>query len=544
LLNFPVSGRSGFNGEGGSLRAQDPVDIDSLGSHLVRVASHAIVLLPAFADQLLGAHEGDDVGVASDGWRRELAPLLKFLSEAQELFGDHLMMADNLGDGAELERLRLPAKDRFQPTDVLQHRRDPRLVGGIGEVSQFRHETGTDAFADGWMLNRLDDCRIDGDQVTQPTLQLQIRQLGTERLHAWKGYRRGSDLGQNFGAGTGIGKPEPPKDVPLLHARDFGGPFQTVTARQGRLSGEGLSTAVDRLLSDDKINRFIDDFPRQWLQLHRLGMFPPDGKLYPDYDVWLEASMREEVVHYFREVFTNDRAIDAFITSDWTMANPRLCEFYGLPEPKTSGFQLVSLQPDHHRGGLLTMGAILGLTSDGTRHRPVHRGVWISEAIFGKTPPPPPANVDPIEPNPPDSPKATIRQKLEAHTQNANCAACHRSIDPLGLAFDQFDAIGQWRTHEHVEKGTGSNPPVNPTGKLPDGRAFSDAEQFKRLLRDDREHFLRAFVEHLSTYALRRVLTVDDREDIRSIVDEAKKRQYGSKDIVRAVALSDLIRKR
>jgi mono/diheme cytochrome c family protein len=316
------------------------------------------------------------------------------------------------------------------------------------------------------------------------------------------------------------------------------------TVRQGRLSGEGLSAAVDRLLSDDKIHRFIDDFPRQWLQLHRLGMFPPDGKLYPDYDVWLEASMREEVGHYFREVFANNRGIDAFINSDWTMANPRLCEFYGLPEPKTSGFQLVSLQPADHRGGLLTMGAILGLTSDGTRHRPVHRGVWISEAIFGKTPPPPPANVDPIEPNPPDSPKATIRQKLAAHTQNANCAACHRSIDPLGLAFDQFDAIGQWRTHERVEKGTGANPLVNPTGRLPDGRAFADAEQFKRLLRDDREHFLRAFVEHLSTYALRRVLTVDDREDIQSIVDEAKKRQYGLKDTVRAVALSDLIRKR
>ena len=90
------------------------------------------------------------------------------------------------------------------------------------------------------------------------------------------------------------------------------------------------------------------------------------------------------------------------------------------------------------------MGAILGLTSDGTRHRPVHRGVWVSEAIFGKTPPPPPANVDPIEPNPPNSPKATIRQKIEAHAKNANCAACHRNIDPLGLAFDQFDAVGQW----------------------------------------------------------------------------------------------------
>jgi PAS domain-containing protein len=317
-------------------------------------------------------------------------------------------------------------------------------------------------------------------------------------------------------------------------------------ARGGKLTGDDVSLAaqVDRMLADPKIDRFIDDFPRQWLQLHRLGMFPPDGKLYPDYDVWLEASMREEVVHYFHEAFTNNLPIDAFINSDWTVANPRLCEFYGLPEPKTSGFERVSMRPEHHRGGLLTMGAILGLSSDGTRHRPVHRGVWVSEAIFGKTPPPPPANVNPIEPNPPDSPKATIRQRIEAHAQNASCAACHRNIDPFGLAFDQFDAIGQWRTHERVEQGKGDDPPVDASGKMPDGREFADAAQFKHLLLDDRDRFLHAFVDHLCTYGLRRVLTVDDREDIQSIVDIAKQKDYRLQDVIRAVALSELMRSR
>jgi mono/diheme cytochrome c family protein len=318
------------------------------------------------------------------------------------------------------------------------------------------------------------------------------------------------------------------------------------TARDGTLLGDdqGLDAQVDRMLADPKIDRIIDDFPRQWLQLHRVGMFPPDGKLYPDYDVWLEASMHQEVVHYFSEVFANNLPIDTFINSDWTVANPRLCEFYGLTEPTTSGFERVSLLPEHHRGGLLTMGAILGLTSDGTRHRPVHRGVWVSEAIFGKTPPPPPANVDPIEPNPPDTPKATIRQRIEAHAQNANCAACHRNIDPLGLAFDQFDAIGQWRTHERVDKGQGDDPPVNASGKLADGREFADAAQFKHLLLDDRDRFLHAFVEHLCTYGLRRVLTLDDREDIQSIVDTAKQKQYRLKDIIRAVAVSEFFQKR
>jgi mono/diheme cytochrome c family protein len=317
-------------------------------------------------------------------------------------------------------------------------------------------------------------------------------------------------------------------------------------ASDGNLTadGDGLAEQVDRMLADPKIARFIDDFPGQWLQLHRLGMFPPDGKLYPDYDVWLEASMKEEAISYFREVFANNLPIDAFINSDWTMANPRLCEFYGLPEPKTSGFERVFLSPQHHRGGLLTMGAILGLTSDGTRHRPVHRGVWVSEVVFGKTPPSPPANVDPIEPNPPDGPKSTIRQKLNAHAKNPNCAACHRSIDPLGFAFEQFDAIGQWRTHEQVEKGTGTNPAVNPSGKMPDARTFSDAEEFKQLLLGDRDLFLQAFIEHLCIYGLRRVLTIDDREDIRTIVEAAKQKQYRLKDVVRSVALSEIIRKR
>ncbi|MBM4096269.1 MAG: DUF1592 domain-containing protein [Planctomycetes bacterium] len=315
-------------------------------------------------------------------------------------------------------------------------------------------------------------------------------------------------------------------------------------AGSGSLQGDGLGKEVDRLLSDGRINRFIDDFPRQWLQLHRLGTFPPEKKLYPTYDAWLEASMRLEPVEYFREMYAKNLPIEAFLDSGWTMANPRLCDFYGLPAPRGGGFERVALNPDAHRGGLLTMGAVLGLTSDGTRHRPVHRGVWVSEAIFNKTPPPPPANVSAIEPNPPNSPKATLRQKIEAHRNNANCAACHAKIDPLGLAWDNYDAIGQWRTHEKVPQGTGKDPAVDPSGVMPDGREFKDPVQFKKLLLEDRDRFLHAFIEHLGTYALRRVLTVDDRESISAIVAEAGKNGYGLKDVVRAVALSDLVRKR
>ncbi len=315
-------------------------------------------------------------------------------------------------------------------------------------------------------------------------------------------------------------------------------------AKAGTLNGEGLKKEVDRMLTDSRMNRFIDDFSRQWLGLHRVGMFPPDKKFYPGYDDWLETSLRAEPVEYFREILTKNLPIEGFLDSDWTVANARLCDFYGLPEPKTGAFQRVSLKPEDHRGGLLTMGAVLGLTSDGTRHRPVHRGVWVSEAIFNRTPPPPPANVEPIEPIPPTGTKITIRQRIDAHAKNANCAACHRTIDPLGLAFDQYDAIGQWRTHERVSTGVGKDPLVDASGVMPDGRPFTDSVQFKRLLLEDRDKVARAFIEHLCTYALRRVLTVDDRDDLKLIEEEAKKNQYRVKDIVRAVALSDLIRKR
>ncbi|MCM8541966.1 MAG: DUF1592 domain-containing protein [Lentisphaeraceae bacterium] len=315
-------------------------------------------------------------------------------------------------------------------------------------------------------------------------------------------------------------------------------------ANQSKLNGEGLKKEVDRMISDSRINRLIDDFTRQWLQLHKVGMFPPNKSIYKNYDAWLETSMKYEPVEFFREMFKKNMPIDNFIESDWTIVNARLSGFYGLPETQGTGYHRAALKPEDNRGGLLTMGAVLGLTSDGTRHRPVHRGVWLSEAIFNKTPPPPPANVDPIEPTPPKGKKQTIREKLEHHAKDPNCASCHAKIDPLGFAWDNYDAIGQWRTHEKNPGGVGKDPEVNSTGTMTDGRAFKDPRQFKQLVLEDKEKFLKAFVEHISTYALRRVLTWDDKDGIQEIVDEAQKNQYGLKYIVRAVALSKLIQKR
>lgn len=325
-------------------------------------------------------------------------------------------------------------------------------------------------------------------------------------------------------------------------------------ARDGTLHEPGvLKKQLERALQDQKIGRFTESFPRQWLQLHRVGAFPPDASLYPDYDKWLERSMVLETTSYFETMFRENRSLREFLSSDWTMLNSRLAMHYGLdlqrngPQAGASnngGFEKYALRADDHRGGLLTQASILSLTSDGTRHRPVHRGVWVSEAIFGRTPPPPPPNVEPLEPTPSNKPKATIRMQLEAHATHAICASCHQKIDMLGFAFDNFDAIGQWRNTERVAGGQGDNPAVNATGILPDGRAFKGPDDFKQLLAQDVDRFAEAFVEQLATYALRRVMTIDDVPHIKAIAHASKPDGYKLRSVVENFVLSDLFQRR
>lgn len=323
-------------------------------------------------------------------------------------------------------------------------------------------------------------------------------------------------------------------DLPLLEA-----------ARDGSLrKPEVLRAQVQRMMRDPRIERFAASFPRQWLRLAKVGMFPPDKKLYPTWDEHLRKSTVGETTAYFREVLSKNLSLREFLDSDWTMLNARLAEHYGIAGVEGDDFRRVALAPETHRGGLLTQASVLSLTSDGTRHRPVHRGVWVMESILGRSPPPPPANVPPIEPTPAKSPKATLRMKLDAHKSDPNCAACHRKIDPLGFAFDSYDAIGRWRTVEVVRDGAGDNPKVDASGELPDGRKFADAVEFKKLMLADVEKFQAAFLEKLATYALRRGMSVDDREALAALARQGKAADYRLGTIVEAMALSELFQKR
>jgi len=310
------------------------------------------------------------------------------------------------------------------------------------------------------------------------------------------------------------------------------------------LERETLRAQFERMTVDPKIERFAESFPFQWFQLGQVGTFPPDERLYPDYDGWLEQSMVLETTGFFAEVFRRNLPVREFLDSDWTVLNPRLARHYGMNPPAETGFQRVALEPGDRRGGVLTQASVLSLSSDGTRHRPVHRGVWVSEAIFGRSPSPPPPNVDAIEPTPLDEPKASVRRQLEAHTTHASCASCHQRIDPLGLAFDHYDAIGRWREVEHVPTGRGPDPPVDASGELPGGRRFGGPEEFKGLLVEDADRFAGTVAEKLAIYALRRAMTVDDREPVRAVADAAAGDGHRMRDLVEALVLSDLFLKR
>ncbi|MGC3967966.1 MAG: DUF1592 domain-containing protein [Pirellulales bacterium] len=316
-------------------------------------------------------------------------------------------------------------------------------------------------------------------------------------------------------------------------------------ARNGDLrKPEVLRDQVRRMLADPRGRAFAESFPRQWLQLRKVGMFPPDKVLYPDYDENLEQSFTAETVAYFGEVLRTNGRLREFLDSDWTMLNERLALHYGITGIRGDVLRRVSLQPENHRGGILTHGSILSLSSDGTRHRPVHRGVWILESIIGQPPPPPPANVPALATPEAGKQKTTVREKLELHREDRNCAACHNKIDPLGVAFDNFDAVGRWRTVETVRDGTGADPTLDPSGKLVDGRTFADAAGLKKLLLEDSDKFAAAFAEKLATYALRRGMTFTDREELDKVTQAAATDGYRIGTVIESFVTSPLFLKR
>lgn len=305
-------------------------------------------------------------------------------------------------------------------------------------------------------------------------------------------------------------------------------------ARLNRLR-EDLDRQVERMLANSKSEALVENFAGQWFQLRNLEMTSPDKKLFPAFNEGLRDAMRTETLQFFAHVVRENRSVLELVDADYTFLNEPLARFYGLENVRGDAFRRVSLG-DSPRGGVITQASVLTLTSNPTRTSPVKRGKWIMENILGTPPPEPPAGVPMLEDQ--KQLTGTLREQMEQHRADPNCAVCHRKMDQLGFAFENFDAVGAWRTRD-------GEYPVDPSGKLPDGRAFKGPAELKQLLKKtSADEFARCMAEKMLTYAMGRGVEPFDRPAVDRIVDQLKQDDYRFKSLVQAVTKSEPFNKR
>lgn len=308
-------------------------------------------------------------------------------------------------------------------------------------------------------------------------------------------------------------------------------------AKAGQLRrAEVLSAQVERMLKDPRASALGDNFAAQWLNLRNLSLVEPNPELFPDFSDELRADMAEETLTFFNSLVAEDRPISDFLNADYTYINQRLAKHYGMPEVSGEEFVRVSLAGTR-RAGVLTHASILTLTSNPGRTSPVKRGKWILENILAQAPPPAPAGVPALEESAEDVSDLTLREQLEKHRADPGCAVCHITMDALGMGFENFDAIGQWRDEE-------AGKPVDASGDLPDGGHFSGAIELISLLEQQQDEFVKAFTEKLMTYALGRGLEYYDRCAVDRIVETARPQQHSFSALAKAIVLSDSFLKR
>jgi Protein of unknown function (DUF1592)/Protein of unknown function (DUF1588)/Protein of unknown function (DUF1587)/Protein of unknown function (DUF1585)/Protein of unknown function (DUF1595)/Planctomycete cytochrome C len=317
-----------------------------------------------------------------------------------------------------------------------------------------------------------------------------------------------------------------------------------------------LRKQVERMLNHPKAAAFAENFVGQWLGLRDIDFTEPSFLLYPEYDAMLRASMVREAELFFQEIWKHDLSLTNFVASDFAMLNGRLAKHYGIPGVDGYAFRKVALPPGSHRGGVLTMAAVLKVTANGTSTSPVMRGAWVQDRILGSPPPKPPPNIAAIEPDIRGA--TTIREQLAKHRSIASCAACHNDIDPPGFALESFDVIGGWRT-QYRTTGNGDRKDViidgrrmpfrmglkvDPTGELADGSTFADIDAFKGLLLKDKDRLARALVGKVLTYATGAAPDANDRLEIEAIVGRLHEKGYGFRSLAHEVVQSELFRRK
>jgi len=295
---------------------------------------------------------------------------------------------------------------------------------------------------------------------------------------------------------------------------------------------EVLAEQVSRMLDDPRSDAFIEGFLASWLTLRDLGSMPPDrGDFRSFYHYDLDTAMRRETFLFTRHLLDENLSVVNFLDADFTFVNRPLARLYDLPAPKHSGFEKVSL-PDRRRGGLLGQASVLTVTANGIDTSPVVRGVWLLENILGTPPSPPPPDVEPLDPDIRGA--KTIREQLARHRDVPSCNECHRRIDPLGFALENFDPIGGWR------ETYGRKTKIDAAGELPNGTSFEDITGLKSILVQQREQFVRALTSKLLAYATGRPMHATDRGAIDRVVTELDERGNGFRDLVTLVVQSEL----
>jgi len=287
---------------------------------------------------------------------------------------------------------------------------------------------------------------------------------------------------------------------------------------------------VRRMLDDPRSAALVENFAAQWLFLRNLRSARPGIEDFPDFDENLRSAMLEETARFVESVVREDRNVMELLTADYTFLNERLARHYGVPNVYGSHFRRVSVTDDARRG-LLGHGSILTVTSYPNRTSPVLRGKWIMENVLGTPPPAPPPNVPALDENEPGGVARSVRERLEEHRENPVCASCHDVLDPLGLALENFDAVGRWRLKE--QGGT-----VDASGQLADGTEVSGPVELREALAARPEQFVGVIVEKLLTYALGRGLAPQDMPTVRKIVREAEAEDYRFSALVLGVANS------
>ena len=293
---------------------------------------------------------------------------------------------------------------------------------------------------------------------------------------------------------------------------------------------------IERMLADDRGKNFVRDFAAEWLDLKLIDFTEPDPRLYRDFDIIVQQSMLDETHQFLQTMVDENLSVGNLIDSDFTFLNSRLARFYSIENVAGDELQKVSLKPEHHRGGLLTHGAILKVTANGTTTSPVIRGLWVSERLLGVDVPPPPENVPAIEPDIRGA--KSIREMLAKHRADASCASCHVKIDPPGFALENFNPAGQWRnTYYAGKKNRKYKPkPIDASYDMPDGRHFKDFEAFQKLVLAKPETLAGNVAEKLITYGTGAPVTFADRYAIEQIVEQTADSNYGFRSLIAAVA--------